>query len=86
MMRFIIYTSKFILFYHWPELHFFLSNLHLDSQDICLLNVFDSFILVIMLKTLRFNSSDLFRTHALLDKSLIVLEIPAHLPNLTANE
>ena len=50
-----------------------------------LLNVFDSFILVIMLKTLRFKSSVLFGTHALLDKSLTVLELPAHLSNLTEN-
>ena len=39
-----------------------------------------------MLKMLRFRSSVLFGTHALLDKSLIVLQLPAHLSNLTENE
>ena len=34
---------------------------------------------------LRFKPSVLFETHTLLDKSLRVLELPAHLSNLTAN-
>ena len=38
-----------------------------------------------MLNTLRFKSSVLFGTHALLDKSLRVLQLPAHQSNLTAN-
>ena len=38
-----------------------------------------------MFNTLRFKSSVLFGTHALLDKSLIAFELPAHLSNLTAN-
>ena len=33
----------------------------------------------------RFRSSVLFGTHALLDKSLIVLQFSAHLSNLTEN-
>ena len=37
-----------------------------------LLNVFDSFIHVIMLNVLRFKSSILLGTHTLLDKSLII--------------
>ena len=37
-----------------------------------------------MLNMLRFKSSVLFETHTLLDKSLIVLELPTHLSNLTA--
>ena len=69
------------LFHHWFELHFVPSSLHLHLHHICFVNVFDSFIPVIMLKTLRFKSSVLFGTHALLDKSLIVLQLPAHLSN-----
>ena len=38
-----------------------------------------------MLNTLRFNSSVLFGTHNLLDKSLRVLKPPTHLSNLTTN-
>ena len=38
-----------------------------------------------MLKTLTFKSFVLFGTHTLLDKSLIVLQLPAHLCNLSAN-
>ena len=67
------------------SLHFF--------QQICIyilmihvfVNVFDSFIPVIMLSTLKFKSSVLFGTHTLLDKSLRVLQLPTHLSNLTAN-
>ena len=36
------------------------------------------------MNTLRFKSSALFVTHTLLDKSLRVLQLPTHLPNLTA--
>ena len=38
-----------------------------------------------MLNTLRFKSFVLFGKHSLLDKSLIVLQLPAHLSNLTKN-
>ena len=38
-----------------------------------------------MLNTLRFKSPALFGTHTLLDKSLIVLQLPTHLSNLTVN-
>ena len=34
---------------------------------------------------LRFQSSILFETHNLLGKSLGVLQLPTHLPNLTTN-
>ena len=54
-------------------------------HDICFVNVFDSFIPVIMLKTLRFKTSVLFGTHTLLDKLLRVLQLPTHLSNLTAD-
>ena len=43
------------------------------------------FIPVIMLKTLRFESSVLFGIHTLLDKSVRVLQLPTHLSNLTEN-
>ena len=40
---------------------------------------------VIKLNMLRFKFSGFFGTHTLLDKSLSVLQLPAHLSNLTAN-
>ena len=51
----------------------------------CFVNVFNSFITVIVLKTLRFKPAVLFGTHALLDKLFRVLKLPAHPSNLTAN-
>ena len=50
-----------------------------------LLIFFDSYIPVIMLNMLRFKCFVLFGTHALLDKSLRVLQLATHLSNLTAN-
>ena len=38
-----------------------------------------------MFNTLRFESSILFGTQTLLDKSLRVLQLPTHLSNLTEN-
>ena len=38
-----------------------------------------------MLNTIRFKSSVLFGTPTLLDKSLGVLQLPTHLPNVTGN-
>ena len=38
-----------------------------------------------MLNTLRFKSSILYGTHTLLDKSLMVLQLPTHLSDLTEN-
>ena len=58
---------------------------HLHSHDICFVNFFDSLIPVIKLKTLRFKFSVLLGTYTLLDKSLRVLQLPAHLSNLAAN-
>ena len=40
---------------------------------------------VIILQTLRFKSSVLFETRALLEKLLTVLQLPTHLSNLTAD-
>ena len=65
------------------HLHFLPSNLHLLPHEICLVNVFYSFIPVIMSKTLRFKSSFLFGMHALLDKSVMVLQLQTHLSKLT---
>ena len=67
-----------LLFYHWSELHFVLSYLHLNSHDICFVNIFYPFILVIILSTLRFKFFVLFGTHTLLDKLLRVLQLPKH--------
>ena len=79
------FTWYLSLFHQWSELHFVLSNLHLFPHDICLINTFELFIPVIMLNMFRFKSSVLFGTHALLGKSLIVLQIPRHLSNLILN-
>ena len=74
-----------LLFHHWSELHFLPSNLHLHLHDICFVNIFYSFIPVIMLSTLRFKFSVLFGGHTLLDKLLRVLQLITHLSNLTTN-
>ena len=73
------------IFHFWSELHILPSNLHLLSHDICFVNFFDSFISVIMLKTLRLKSCVLFGTHTLLNISLGVLQLATHLFKLTAN-
>ena len=52
---------------------------------ICFANVFDLFILAIILKKLKFTSSVLFGTHILLDESLRVLQLSLHLSKLTTN-
>ena len=74
-----IYTN--IIFF---TLHFLPSNLHY-SHDIYFGNDFDSFISATMLNMLRFKSSVLFGRHTLLDKSLRVLQLPAHLSDLITN-
>ena len=51
----------------------------------CFVNVFNSFIPAIMLKTLRFKCSALFGIHTLLDKPFRVLQLPTHLSNLNEN-
>ena len=47
--------------------------------------MFDLFCAVIILKTYIFKSFVLFGTHALLDRSLRVLQLPTHVSNLTEN-
>ena len=84
-MTFLHSHKHLLLFHHLFELKNFPSNLHLHSHDISFVKIFDSFIPVIMLNTLRFKSSVLFGTHTLLDKSLTVLQLATHLSNLTKN-
>ena len=72
-----------LLFHHWYKLHFFPWNLHLHSDDRCFVNIFDSFVPVIMLNTLRINSYVLFGSHTLLGMPLRKFKLPTHLPNLT---
>ena len=74
------------LYNHLIKVQFFpLYLFHLYLHDICLVNVFDSFIPVIMLNTFRFKSSVLFGIHILLDTSLIVLQLSILFSNLTVN-
>ena len=54
-------------------LYFLPSTLHLHLHYIWFVNISDSFIPVIILKTLKCKSSVLFRTNTLLDRSLRVL-------------
>ena len=54
-------------------------------HEICFVSVFDSFILVIVLKTFKFTPSFLFETHSQLDKSSRVLQLSSHLSKLTIN-
>ena len=84
-MIFLHSSQHLLLFHHQFKLHFLPSNLRLHLHDICFVNVFGSFIPVIVLNTLRSKSSVLFGTHNLLDKSLSVLQHTTHLSNLTAN-
>ena len=83
----LLYSHRhFSLFYFLFELHLLQSNLHLHSNDICFVNGFDSFFSVIKLKMLRFKSSILFETYALLDRLLGVLQLQTHLSKLILNE
>ena len=61
------------LFNFWFKLHFLPSNLHSHLNDICFINVLDSFIYVIILKTCKFKSSISFGAYTLLDHSSRVL-------------
>ena len=54
-------------------------NLHLQSHETCFIIVLASFLFVIMLNTLTFMSSALFKTHIFVDKSLAELQLPQHL-------
>ena len=52
----------------------------------CFVNVFDSFIPVIMLNILRFKSSVSFGTYILLEKSLRVLQLLTYVSKLTQTD
>ena len=78
-------TTTFIVVRTLIRITFYSIKFTLHSHDVCSVNVFDLFIPVIMLNTLRFNSPVLFGTHTLLDKSLRVLQLTIHLSNLTIN-
>ena len=51
------------LFHFWFKLHFLLSNLQSHLHNICFVNVFGSFIPVMIWKTCKFKSSVSFETH-----------------------
>ena len=74
---------QFILIY--IKLYFLPSNLHLNSYHTSFVNAFDSFIFVIILKTLKLTSSALFGTFILLDESPRILQLPLHLSKITTN-
>ena len=74
-----------LLFHFQLELYFLPSNLNLYSNDKNFMNIFDWLIPAIIMKICIFKSSALFGTHTLLNKPLIVFQLPAHLSNLTAN-
>ena len=67
------------LFHFWFKLQFLPWKLHWYLHHICFINVYDSFILIITLKTWRFKFSILFRTHTLLDRSIGELQLLTHL-------
>ena len=56
------------IFHHSTQLHFLPSNLHLNWNGICFVNVFGSFIPVYMFNMFRFESFVLYGTHTLLDR------------------
>ena len=57
----------------------------LESHEICLVNIFAPFILVIKWNTFKFISSVLFGKHILPDRLSRVLQLPVHLSQLTIN-
>ena len=71
------YDFKHDLFCTYDVLLLFQTNI-----EICFVNVFDSFILVIILNTFKFKSFVLFRTHILSRISSRVLQL---LSKLTLN-
>ena len=81
----ISFSSYYTEIVEIKTLHSLPSSLHWYSHDIRFVNVFDSFIPVIMPSTLRLESSVSFETQTLLDKSLRVRQLPTHQSNLTAN-
>ena len=84
-MIFLLSDWHLLLFYHWFDLHFVPSNLHLHLHEICSVNVFDLFIPVIMLNPHRFKFYVLCGRNALIDKSLRVLQLPTQRSNSIPN-
>ena len=81
------FFRNFIIMKNYIDFFFYLfllPNLHSHLYDICFVNVLDSFIPVIILRTCKFKSSVSFRTHTLLDRASRVLQLPTHLSRLTA--
>ena len=70
------FDSSYIFYHH------IYTYICMILHNICFANTFDS---VIILPTLKFNSSVLSRTHTLLDRSLRVLQLAVHLSKLNAN-
>ena len=69
--------------YHYTTIdlnYVFFHQIYIDISMIYALLMF-----LTMLKMLRFKSSVLFGTHALLDKSFSILQLPIYLSNLTTN-
>ena len=68
-----------LLFHFWFDFHFLPWNLLLHSHDTCFVNVFDMFILVIILKAFKFISPVLFATHIPPDGQTRVSQLSLHL-------
>ena len=85
---FFTYIMFYINIYRYSSIdltHILFHQFYIYAHEICFENVFDSFVPIIMLHTLKFKSFLLFGIHTLLDKSLRILQLPTHLSNLTAN-
>ena len=83
-----LFCTNYVLsnFYIYiSNLYFLPLNSHLHSHDMCFVNVFHSFIPVIIIKTCRFKSYILFRTNTLLKRLLKILKLSTHLSKLITN-
>ena len=75
-----IYTNISIYRCSTFDLHYiFYHQIYIYIRMKCFVNVFSSFLPVIMLKTLRFKSSVLFGKHTFLERSLRVLQLLKYL-------
>ena len=85
-MNFYTLNRHSLLLSHRFDFHF-VYNIYIYIRMIyASLMFFYSFIAVIMLSTLSFKSSVLFKAHTLLDKSFRILQLLTHLSNITENE
>ena len=55
--------------FYFNYILYHIKKLHLNSHDMCFVNIFDSFLPVTMLKKLRFESYVLFGAHTTLNRS-----------------